>query len=151
MRGWGEGGGWWGGGGGMHSYSHFCIKNISVFGYTLAATFNVFVINKLVKLMTLSITGPWKLNTLKPPQKVASQQHPHPYNNPFSSQNAVLLLYLISLQKPPPYYSQFYDFPEVVVVERLYCNTQDLLRRNLVSASMAQLDVHPTGDLEIKG
>ena len=52
------------------SYSHFCSKNINVFGNTLATICNKFVINGLVKLMLLWKTGPWSifhgLMTLKP-------------------------------------------------------------------------------------
>ena len=41
------------------SYSLFCSKNINVFENALATTVNAFVINKLIKLTMLWITGPW--------------------------------------------------------------------------------------------
>ena len=42
----------------MKSISHFCRKNINVSENTLAATFNEFVLNELVKLTILWTTGP---------------------------------------------------------------------------------------------
>ena len=55
-------------------YSHFCSKNINVFENTLAATFNEFVINELVKLTMLWPTGPWYLWTVYLPSRPVMAQ-----------------------------------------------------------------------------